>query len=83
MSEYVLGKCLDKKIKKTYFERGSNSRPSACKADVITTTPSKLYDKTQYMYNLKWYVALLIILMVTYMKKVKNIRPIRGSNPWP
>ena len=27
--------------KKKYFERGSNSRPSACKADVITTTPSK------------------------------------------
>ena len=28
--------------KKRYFERGSNSRPSACEADVITTTPSKL-----------------------------------------
>ena len=27
---------------KKYFERGSNSRPSACKADVLTTTPSKL-----------------------------------------
>ena len=26
---------------KMYFERGSNSRPSACEADVITTTPSK------------------------------------------
>ena len=30
---------LDSKSIKVRFWRGSNSRPSACKADVITTTP--------------------------------------------
>ena len=35
--------------KNKYFEGGSNPRPSACKADVITTTPSKLNDIKSYL----------------------------------
>ena len=31
-----------KKKRQKYFERGSNSRPSVCETDVITTTLSKL-----------------------------------------
>ncbi len=31
---------MKRTAKKERFERGLNSRPSACKADVITATPS-------------------------------------------
>ena len=34
---------------KNYFRPGSNRRPSACKADVITATPRKLL-------NMEWFV---------------------------
>ena len=43
--EKKIGRVAEKKKKPTRFLRGSNPRPSACKADVITTTPRNQYGR--------------------------------------
>ena len=54
------GKKKKKKKKKERFERGLNSRPSACEADVITTTPSNLRYKSFSSANWAWPWLLVI-----------------------
>ena len=49
---------------KTRFWRGSNSRPSACKADVITTTPQNHCDEVSAIFPTSSSIHCVVHVMV-------------------